>query len=187
MSDYKHAPLQDPSAQYVAISKAIFGEGAERFAYRFYEIAADAQTIVGSPLVAKESRHVLEHGGENRKDFVKQFCRTQQSARRIAEEFNSKLDSIKLVDERTPRVDVLDCSIYYLKDKNLGELATLVEPRLDHNKWHKWNANNGVRTEWHHSLCTLHKVFYPLIAFLHLTVLSMLREWSQRQNLVKLP
>lgn len=143
MSDYKHAPLQDPSAQYVAISKAIFGEGAERFAYRFYEIAADAQTIVGSPLVAKESRHVLEHGGENRKDFVKQFCRTQQSARRIAEEFNSKLDSIKLVDERTPRVDVLDCSIYYLKDKNLGELATLVEPRLDHNKWHKWNANNG--------------------------------------------
>ncbi|KAL7546824.1 hypothetical protein ACHAWF_010155, partial [Thalassiosira exigua] len=47
------------------------------------------------------------------------------------------------VDKRTPRVDVLDCSIYNLNDHVLGKVSTLVEPRIDHNKWHKWNANNG--------------------------------------------
>ena len=144
--EYRDAPLQDPGAKYVAFSKGIFGEGAERFAYRFFELASDARTIVGRPLVAKESRHALEHGGAFRKAFVKSFCETQQLARRIAKEFNAKLESMN-VDPKTPRVDVLDCSIYYLKDKYLGELATLVEPRIDHNKWHKWNANNGVRSE----------------------------------------
>ena len=151
-SEYNHAPLQNPRAKYVAFSKAIFGEGAERFAYRFYELAEDARTIVGCPLVAKESRHVVEHGGESRMKFVNQFCETQQFARRIAVEFNSKLDSIN-VDERTPRVQVLDCSIYYLKDQCLGEVATLVEPRLDHNKWYKWNANNGVSLWQLYTVC----------------------------------
>jgi len=139
---FKDASLQDHRAKYIAFSKAIFGEGAERFAYRFFELASDARTIVGRPLVAKESRHVIEHGGEFRREFVKKFCETQQLARRIAEEFNQKLESMN-VDMGTPRVDVLDCSIYYLNDRNLGELATLVEPRIDQNKWHKWNANNG--------------------------------------------
>ncbi len=52
--NYETVPLQHPDARFVAVSKGPFGEGAERFAYRFYEIAADGNTIVGRPLVAKE-------------------------------------------------------------------------------------------------------------------------------------
>jgi hypothetical protein len=39
--------LQHADAEYVALSKCPFGEGAERFAYRFFEIAKDRRTIVG--------------------------------------------------------------------------------------------------------------------------------------------
>ena len=30
-----------------------------------------------------------------------------------------------------------------MNDKNLGELSVLVEERIDHKKWQKWNSNNG--------------------------------------------
>lgn len=168
---YNDAPLQHPMAKCVAYSKASFGEGAERFAFRFYEVAADRKTIVGPPLVAKESRHVMEglmehgYGHQEQQRFVKNFCQTQQFARRIANEFNKKLAS--LVDSRTPRVDVLDCSIYSLKDKNLGNVSTLVEPRIDHNKWHKWNTNNGVSpsTLMHSVLVSCYQQKYSLQFF----------------------
>ena len=70
------------------MSKGPFGEGAERFAYRFYEVAEDGKTIVGRPLVAKESRMVLETEdgmieNEARKQFVRKFIMTQQIARRF--------------------------------------------------------------------------------------------------------
>jgi hypothetical protein len=46
-------PLQHPDAKYVARGKAAFGEGAERLAFRLFELAADMRTIVGASLVAK--------------------------------------------------------------------------------------------------------------------------------------
>ena len=143
---FEDSPLQHPDAKYVAFAKSAFGEGAERFAFRFYELAQDARTIVGRPLVAKESRLVIEHhsGEKERRRFVQTFCETQQLARRIADEFNKKLDRLHRVDNATPRVQFLDCSIYHLNDSELGEASVLVEPRLDHEKWHKWNSNNGV-------------------------------------------
>lgn len=143
---YEEAPLQHPDARYVALCRGTFGEGAERIAFRFFEIASDARTILGPPLVAKESRLVLEEGvGDetSRKEFVRTFCSTQQLARRIAEEFNDKLETTRRVDKGTPRIAFLDCSVYQLRDKYLGESSVLVEEKLDHEKWHKWNANNG--------------------------------------------
>ena len=146
---YETVPLQHPDARFVAMSKGPFGEGAERFAHRFYEVAADEKTIVGRALVAKESRMVLDTVNdeteiEARKQFVRTFIETQQIARRLAVKFNDKLQASPRVHERTPRVSFLDCSIYELDDVEAGILTVLVEEKLDYRKWQKWNSNNGI-------------------------------------------
>jgi hypothetical protein len=143
LKSYEKMPLQHAEAKYVAFAKQPFGEGAERFAYRFFEISWDAKTIVGKPLVAKESRYVAEDDTRLRDDYVRTFCSTQQLARRLAIEFNAKLNKLYRVDPKTPRISFLDCSIYELTDINLGKQKVLVEEKLDHNKWCKWNSNNG--------------------------------------------
>jgi len=56
------------------MSKGPFGEGAERFAFRFFEFAADQRTIVGPALVAKESRLILDHDGVGDEQARKKFC-----------------------------------------------------------------------------------------------------------------
>lgn len=144
---FDQAQLQHPSACFVAFSKGAFGEGAERFAYRFYELSDDGKSVVGKALVAKESRMILDAeklaDEQARKKFVRTFCSTQQLARRLAAEFNKKLDDSYRVDPATPRIVFLDCSVYQLDDKNFGTASVLVEERLDHTKWHKWNCNNG--------------------------------------------
>ncbi|GAX28499.1 hypothetical protein FisN_38Hh007 [Fistulifera solaris] len=146
MHKYEKAALQYPHARYVAFAKGPFGEGAERFAYRFFELAADCRTIVGKAMVAKESRLILDvdcSDEKARKEYTASFCKTQQLARRLAKEFNDKLKESYRVDQRTPTVSFLDCSIYELDDPELGVLSVLVEDKLDHTKWHKWNCNNG--------------------------------------------
>lgn len=141
---YEEAELQHSQARYVAFAKCPFGEGAERFAYRFFELAADRLTIVGKAMVAKESRLLVldDHDEKGRKEFTATFCKTQQLARRLAKEFNDKLKRSN-VDERTPTVSFLDCSIYELKDGDGQIWSVLVEEKLDHTKWQKWNSNNG--------------------------------------------
>ena len=143
---FETVSMINPDTRYVAFCKEVFGEGAERFAYRFYELAADRKTILGKPLVAKESRLVLDTEYTDtraRELFVKTFCETQQLARRIGEKFNRKLDKLRRVDPRTPRVKFLDCSIYKISDVNTGDQSVLVEERLDESLWFKWNCNNG--------------------------------------------
>jgi Mg-chelatase subunit ChlD len=143
---YETTPLQHPDAKFVAFAKGPFGEGAERYAFRLYELASDAEIIVGLPLVAKESRLILDSDGSDeqaRKNFVRTFCSTQQLAGRLAEKFNERLDQTFRVDSKTPKIRFLDCSIYELSDFNLGKLSVLVEEKLDHDKWQKWNSNNG--------------------------------------------
>ena len=140
---YAETDLECKETKYVALNKKAFGEGAERFAFRFYEIAEDRKTIIGKVMVAKESRLVLEGGEKERDKFVRTFCQTQQLARRLAQEFNDKLDRLRRVDKNTPRISFLDCSVYELDDVNLGKQSVLVEEKLDHNAWYKWNANNG--------------------------------------------
>jgi hypothetical protein len=139
----KEMPLQNTEARYVALAKDAFGEGAERFAFRFFELSSDAKTILGRPLVAKESRYVLDDDAKARDKYVRTFCSTQHLARRLANEFNERLNHLPQVDPKTPRISFLDCSIYKLEDKTLGKLKVLVEEKLDHNKWCKWNSNNG--------------------------------------------
>lgn len=146
---YDDADLQHPDSQYVAFAKSPFGEGAERFAHRFYEVASDRKTIVGKPMVAKESRYVIANdedgvGDERqRQRYVRMFCKTQQCARRLSIKFNHKLDMLRRVHRQTPRVHFLDCSIYELHDEKFGKISVLVEDRLDENEWFKWNDNSG--------------------------------------------
>lgn len=139
---YKRVPLQHPNTEYVAISKKPFGEGAERFVYRFYELSVDYRTILGQPMVAKECRMVVDGMNDTdfRKNFVKEIIKRQQKARRVAKLFNNALDSHHRVHENTPHISFLDCSIYELADPINGKMSFLVEDKLDHTKWEKWNS-----------------------------------------------
>ncbi len=143
------------------MKKKAFGEGQERLAFQFFEVAADGVTVVGEPKVAKESRFIddsFEGDGDNdetanadnndvdnksRDKFAKRFCSIQNQAKSIAEAFNKKLDSISTLDPQTPRVSFINCSVYYLEDDQRGEFAVIVEPKLE-GKFEKWNNNNGV-------------------------------------------
>ena len=58
--------------------------------------------------------------------------------------FNDKLKAHPRVHPDTPQVSFLDCSIYELDDETTGKASVLVEDKLDHSKWYKWNSNNGM-------------------------------------------
>lgn len=146
---FVQSPLQHPDAAGVAMKRQAFGEGQERFAFQFFEVAKDGCTVVGPPLVSKESRFIHESadGQENweaRDKFAKRFCKVQMSARNAAIEFNKKLDSIKNLDPDTARVNFLNCSIYYLTHPEKGQFSVIVERKLN-GTFQKWNNNNG----WH--------------------------------------
>lgn len=143
---FKTVPLQHPEARGVAIARKAFGEGTERFAYQFFEVAADGTTVLGDPLVAKESKFVSEATSNKVKEtekFVRRFCRINHQAAKAAAAFNAKLDSIKLLDADTARVAFLPCSVYCVSDPENGKLALGVERRL-FGQFQKWNSNNGV-------------------------------------------
>lgn len=108
-------------------------------------MAEDGVTVVGEPLVAKDSKFVEEsnHCTGDTDKFVKRFCRIQNQAAKAARSFNSKMDSIVTLDPDTARVSFLPCSVYYLNDKEKGKYAVVVEQRL-FGKFQKWNSNNGV-------------------------------------------
>jgi hypothetical protein len=138
--------LHHPDARGVAIARKAFGEGTERFAYQFFEVAADGMTVVGDPLVAKESKFVAEgttNSQEESEKFVRRFCRINHQATKAADAFNAKLDSIKRLDADTARVAFLPCSMYCVTDPEMGKHALGVERRL-FGKFQKWNSNNGV-------------------------------------------
>lgn len=144
---FSKSPFQHPDAAGVAIKRQAFGEGQERFAFQFFEVAKDGVSVVGEPLVAKESRFIQDSvdGTDNwkaRDKFAKRFCKVQMSARNTAHEFNKKLDSLKNLDPDTARVSFLNCSIYYLTHPEKGDFAVIVEQKLD-GHFQKWNNNNG--------------------------------------------
>lgn len=102
-------------------------------------------TVVGEPLVAKESKFVEESSNveEQSEKFVRRFCRINYQAQRAADAFNAKLDSIQRLDPDTVRVSFLPCSMYIVNDPEKGRHAIGVERRL-FGYFQKWNSNNGV-------------------------------------------
>ena len=63
-------PFQHPETRYVAVAKGAFDEGNERYVYRLFEVAYDGKTILGLPMVAKESRRVatMQYKDESKHD-----------------------------------------------------------------------------------------------------------------------
>jgi hypothetical protein len=150
LCSFDSVDLHHPEAHFVAVATAAFGEGAERFAYRFHELTRDGITAVGKPLVAKSSRLEIDASldadaaAAAQERFHRVFCSTQQLARQLAVEFNRKLDEHqRRIDPRTPHVSFLDCSVYQLHESDGRVTCYLVEERLDPLQWKKWNSNNG--------------------------------------------
>ena len=132
------------------MKRCAFGEGQERLAFQFFEIAEDGVSVVGEPLVAKESRFVEDYDTHNddsnweaRDKFATRFCKIQTRAKSCAEAFNEKLSSLGTLDPDTARVSFIDCCVYYLTHETRGEFSVIVEPRLQ-GRFEKWNNNNGV-------------------------------------------
>lgn len=158
---FKKVPLQHPDARGIAVAKKAFGEGTERFAKQFFEVAADGRTVVGEPLVAKESKFVAEATSntvEISENFVRRFCRINYQAQKAANAFNAKLDTIQRLDPDTVRVSFLPCSMYFVNDAQTGRHALGVERRL-FGEFQKWNSNNGVRRD-NVALCDSHPPLY---------------------------
>ena len=90
---------------------------------------------VGELFIAKES---INHEKDQLK-FHEQCGRTQQSAARLAVEFNFELDKRSLVN--VPRVEFLPVTFYDFDDKKRERFSFLVEKRLDVTRYKKWNDN----------------------------------------------
>jgi hypothetical protein len=133
---FREVPLQHNDARGIAIRKKAFGEGSERFAFQFFEVGADGSSVVGEAMVAKTTRFV-----DQDKNFSKRFSMLQYHAQLLAEQFNSKLNSIPVID--CSRVEFLRSSIYEITKPDGSTMSAIVEPLL-FNKWQKWNSNNGV-------------------------------------------
>lgn len=139
---YQMEPYEHEKAVGIAHAQRVFGEGAERMVSRLREFDS-AGRFVGPWLVAKQSRFVEILGSKEEREFHKTFCSTQQIAARIAKMFNRKLEEIPGVKENTPRIEFLECRVLSLYDNMLGCIGVLVEKKLDHLKYKKYNSNNG--------------------------------------------
>jgi len=130
-----------PDVKAVVHSRRIFGSGAERQVYHFYEVSNERKSaemhFVGDQLTAKQPKHV-EH--VNDQDFMRRFCRVQAKAQELAVNFNRRING-----KGAWHINFVKCYIYTLKDLNLWEKGTgtvLAEAYLE-GKFVKWNSNGG--------------------------------------------
>lgn len=151
VTQWKSVPFQHPDAVGIAVSKAYFGEGAERIVFFMAEIDANAQPA-GQSLVAKES--LYKHRQQELKylrNWHRTFVKTQMQAAKLARRFDEKLDRLG-VSSQIPRVTFLPCCVYECRNKESGEeYAFLCENCLDPTNYMKWNDNaggvDGIRRE----------------------------------------
>jgi hypothetical protein len=139
--DWVDAERFHPLASGVMINECIFGEGAQRVVYRFHELDAMGR-VLKPALVAKQARFVDDFDQQNAHKFHKSFLLTQGRAAELADAFNARLGEIG-VDQSVPRVSFLDCCVYVVQDDLQGVYGMLVEKRLDHTLYNKFNSNAG--------------------------------------------
>jgi len=126
-----------------------FGKGAERLAYRFYEVANENGTWkrVGGFMVAKESNKITPDNETRKEKFHEHFCRVQLKAQELATKFNEVVRSTPVLfqseDEvsRPPPIMFLKCYVYEYQ-KNGVSCGYLVENYLK-GKYIKYNGNVG--------------------------------------------
>ena len=131
-----------------------FGKGAERLAYRFYEVRRTNDgkwKRVGGLMVAKDS---LKVQGEDKDSFHLTFCYVQMKASEFAAQYNklvAKTPALQPIEEevrRPPPIVFLKCHIYEYEDGDGdGELrGYLVEDYL-RGKYIKYSNNDGFVKE----------------------------------------
>eukprot|EP00957_Ditylum_brightwellii_P055515 4207088-Ditylum_brightwellii.AAC.1 len=72
-SSYNVTSMLNEATKNVAMNRASFGEGAGRYAFCFFELGQNGSTVVGLPLVVKESCLVLDGGKSRQENFVRSF------------------------------------------------------------------------------------------------------------------
>jgi len=126
-----------------------FGKGAERLAYRFYEVRNDGGefTRVGGVMVAKESKKIQNNDETRKESFHLHFCKVQHKASELAHEFNrvvKKTPSLFPVEDeicRPPPIHFLKCYVYeYI---TYGQKCGLLVENYLKGKYIKYNGNNG--------------------------------------------
>jgi hypothetical protein len=131
---------------YLAKRKCAIGSGRERVAYSFCEVDSSGMRL-GPCLVAKDSVWKELDPDFSSIDFHKTFCKTQEQAQLLALIFNEKLALVPGVDDCTPRVKFVECTVYVVPDAThkRGNRGYLVEKRLPNSdtRWQKWNNNKG--------------------------------------------
>ena len=139
---FTSVPLQHPLAKGVAINKTFFDNGAERIVLECTEVTEELVPI-GQPLVAKLC---LSKSDKDQLPFHQICGRTQVEARRLARNFNKRLDFYNL---KIPRIEFLEVSFYTMWSRvepNKAPVCTssyLVEKRLDSARYRKYNNNQG--------------------------------------------
>jgi hypothetical protein len=139
--EWQETPFLHARATSFAVSKAYFGEGAERIVFLMSEIDR-ANMPVGVPLVAKES--LYQHKRQDLKylrRWHKTFVKTQLIAEKLAKKFNQRLDDHG-ISSFIPRIQFLPCSVYEVEQGD-QQYAYLSEHRLNPDNYWKWNNNTG--------------------------------------------
>lgn len=98
-------------------------------------------------LVAKESKH--ERRQDLKMAFHVCFARTQKTAKKMGERFNTEVKRrLSVIDpsntqrSRVFEIHFLPCSVYTFIEDDV-ERSVLVEEYLPHAQYMKWNGNNG--------------------------------------------
>jgi hypothetical protein len=141
---YETVPLQHPDARYVAISKVPFRMEKKRLVYKFYELASDRTTIVGLPMVAKGSPHAMKskNGKTEHTAWTQEYIQRHQFAHHLAVQFNNILQAHPNIHAGTPKISFLDCSLYTIKDVNIGKMSVVVESYIDQVNWRCWSPES---------------------------------------------
>jgi len=152
-SQIKVPPADKIPSWNVAIKSTVFGEGAERVVHKFRFLDGRGK-FIGPLMVAKESRYVVEEDdtAEKRRDYHRDFMRTQSIASEFARKFNEALDGLlehftgeqnRRAIMKFPRIEFLEPLLVNVHDTDLGYISTLIEPMLDVLKYKKFNNNMG--------------------------------------------
>lgn len=142
---WRKTALHSPRAAGFVKREKSFARGAERIVFEMREMTGK-RMLLESKFVAKEALYVEDE--QKKLSFHTTFARTQHRAAEHAMAFNEAIGQT-LRRHKVPRqlhaqVQFLDCSVYTNTDASGYQVGFLVEKRLDHTQYKKWNDNRGT-------------------------------------------
>jgi hypothetical protein len=143
MTSFKEVPFTNADSRGFAVSKKIFGQGAERVVWHMTEIDQLNQPV-GNRLVAKGNKWERDATSFDKlRGWHKMFIKIQMKAAKLAEKFNRRLDNLG-ISKNAPRIYFLPSFVYEYHDlENESKFAYLAEAELNQKNYFKWNNNAG--------------------------------------------